>query len=215
MMKTDQKTDYDALNDEALAGLAESGDREAERRLIERTTPTIKRLARRYFLLGGETADLVQEGLIGLYSAIRDFRPERGASFRSFAEVCIGNRIRAAIKRSACKKHGPLNGYISLDMPLGDGAGESETLADRLEGGAGENPEALAIWREDERSLVKALREKLTEFEKTALALYLNGCSYKEIGEKTGRTAKAADNAMQRVKKKVAALVKQRETDED
>lgn len=207
MTDNGSKLNYEAMSDEALSALSKHGDKEAERLLIVRFMPLVRLKARPYFLIGADNADLVQEGSIGLFSAIRDFDNQRGVSFRSYAEVCIQNNIIAAVKRSTRKKHIPLNSYISLDKPFSEDDEDSATLADRL-GAAAESPEELAINREAEQQLMRIISEKLTDFEKQVLALFLDGNSYKRIGELTGRTAKAADNALQRVKKKVAAMVK-------
>ncbi|MBR4435347.1 MAG: sigma-70 family RNA polymerase sigma factor [Clostridia bacterium] len=207
MTDNGSKPNYDAMSDEALAALAKNGDGEAERVLIERFMPAVKRKAREFFILGGDNADLVQEGSIGLYNAMRDFNCERGARFRGYAEVCIANRIKAAIAHASRNKHIPLNTSLSLDMPLGDEGDASETLVDRLEAAASESPDEVLIWRERERTLVSGIREKLTEFEKRVLSLYLDGNSYRQIALKTARTVKAVDNAIQRIKKKVRSIV--------
>ena len=202
--------DYRAMSDEALCALSQRGDKEAERHLIESFMSLVKLKARPYFLLGADRADLLQEGSIGLFSAIRDYDSSRGAGFRSYAEVCILNNIIAAVKRSTRKKHFPLNSYISLDRPISEEDEDSATLADML-GAAVESPEDIAIRTEAEQRLVRIISEKLTDFEKQVLSLFMEGKSYKQIGEETGRTAKAADNALQRVKKKVTALMKDEE----
>ena len=201
------------MSDEALSALAKNGDKDAERLLVLRFMPLVRLKTRPYFLIGADDSDLVQEGSIGLFGAIRDYDNGRGASFRSYAEVCIVNNIIAAVKRSTRKKHIPLNSYVSLDKPLSEDDEDSATLADRL-GADTKSPEELFINREAEQQLMKRISEKLTDFEKQVLALFLEGRTYKQMGEITGRTAKAADNALQRVKKKVAAILKD-ESDED
>lgn len=206
-----KKPNNEAPGDEELVALAKNGDAEAERAIIERFMPAIRRKAREFFILGGENADLVQEGSIGLYNAMRDYNGERGASFHAYAEVCITNRIKAAITRASRNKHSPLNTSISLDMPLGDEGDASETLVDRLKAASSESPDEVLIWRERERTLVSGIREKLTEFEKQVLSLYLDGYSYGQIAAKTGRTVKAADNAIQRIKKKVRSIIETQE----
>lgn len=207
------KPNYEAMSDEALSALAKHGDKDAERLLIVRFMPLVRLKTRPYFLIGADNADLVQEGAIGLFGAIRDFDNQRGVSFRSYAEVCIQNNIIAAVKRSTRKKHIPLNSYISLDKPFSEDDEDSATLADRL-GADSKSPEELFINREEEHLLIKRISEKLTDFEKEVLSLFLDGKTYNQIGEMTGRGAKAADNALQRVKKKAAAILKE-ENDEE
>ena len=207
------KPNYEAMSDEALSALAKHGDKDAERLLIVRFMPLVRLKTRPYFLIGADNADLVQEGAIGLFGAIRDFDNQRGVSFRSYAEVCIQNNIIAAVKRSTRKKHIPLNSYISLDKPFSEDDEDSATLADRL-GADSKSPEELFINREEEHLLIKRISEKLTDFEKQVLSLFLDGKTYNQIGEMTGRGAKAADNALQRVKKKAAAILKE-ENDEE
>lgn len=207
------KPNYEAMSDEALSALAKHGDKDAERLLIVRFMPLVRLKTRPYFLIGADNADLVQEGAIGLFGAIRDFDNQRGVSFRSYAEVCIQNNIIAAVKRSTRKKHIPLNSYISLDKPFSEDDEDSATLADRL-GADSKSPEELFINREEEHLLIKRISEKLTDFEKQVLSLFLDGKTYNQIGEMTGRGAKAADNALQRVKKKAAAILKEEHEEE-
>ena len=213
MTDNGSKPNYEAMSDEALSALAKHGDKDAERLLIVRFMPLVRLKTRPYFLIGADNADLVQEGAIGLFGAIRDFDNQRGVSFRSYAEVCIQNNIIAAVKRSTRKKHIPLNSYISLDKPFSEEDEDSATLADRL-GADSKSPEELFINREEEQLLIKRISEKLTDFEKEVLSLFLDGKTYNQIGEMTGRGAKAADNALQRVKKKAAAILKE-ENDEE
>lgn len=213
MTDNGSKPNYEAMSDEALSALAKHGDKDAERLLIVRFMPLVRLKTRPYFLIGADNADLVQEGAIGLFGAIRDFDNQRGVSFRSYAEVCIQNNIIAAVKRSTRKKHIPLNSYISLDKPFSEEDEDSATLADRL-GADSKSPEELFINREEEHLLIKRISEKLTDFEKEVLSLFLDGKTYNQIGEMTGRGAKAADNALQRVKKKAAAILKE-ENDEE
>ena len=213
MTDNGSKPNYEAMSDEALSALAKHGDKDAERLLIVRFMPLVRLKTRPYFLIGADNADLVQEGAIGLFGAIRDFDNQRGTSFRSYAEVCIVNNIIAAVKRSTRKKHIPLNSYISLDKPFSEDDEDSATLADRL-GADAKSPEELFINREAEQRLMNSISEKLTDFEKQVLSLFLDGKTYKQIGEITGRGAKAADNALQRVKKKVAAILKEEHDEE-
>lgn len=201
------QTNYAGIEDEALALLAQKGDEDAERQLVERFMPLVRLKSRPYFLIGADSADLVQEGAIGLCGAIRDYDPERNVGFRAYAEVCIANNVLAAVKRATRKKHLPLNSSISLDKPLGEDEESSETLADRLNSPGEGNPEELAIKHESELDFTKRLEARLTELESQVLTRFLNGKSYQQIGDELGRSPKAADNALQRVKKKVAALL--------
>ena len=207
MAEPNREPNYTVMTDEALASVAQTGDSEAERQLVMRFMPLVRLKSRPYFLIGAEEADLVQEGAIGLCSAIRDFDGGRNVSFRAYAEVCITNNVLAAIKRASRKKHMPLNTSISLDKPIDENGEGSETLADRLNAAAAGNPEELAIRREEELHVAHMLEEKLTELELRVLNLFLGGMSYKQIAETLGRSPKAADNALQRVKKKVAELL--------
>ena len=198
---------YAEMTDEALACAAGNGDKEAERQLVIRFMPLVRLKSRPYFLIGADSADLVQEGAIGLCSAIRDFKSEKNVSFRSYAEVCITNNVIAAIKRASRKKHLPLNNSISLDKPIGTDEENKETLGDRLNAASEGNPEEIAIKHEEELRVARLLEGKLTELEQQVLTLFLDGMSYKSIAEALGRSPKAADNALQRVKKKVATLL--------
>lgn len=207
MPKLTAEPNYAEMNDEALAAAAKEGDREAERSLVIRFMPLVRLKSRPYFLIGADSADLVQEGAIGLCSAIRDFDPERNVSFRAYAEVCITNNVLAAIKRASRKKHLPLNNSISLDKPIGTDEENKETLADRLNAASEGNPEEIAIKHEEELRVAKLLECRLTELEQQVLTMFLDGSSYRQIAEALGRSPKAADNALQRVKKKVAALL--------
>ena len=200
---------YKDLADEQLALLSRGGDEEAERLLVLRMMPLVKKRIRPYFLIGADEEDLLQEGSIGLCSAIRDFDPERSVSFRAYADVCITNNIFAAIKRAARKKHIPLNTSVSLDKALDDNDEGAETFGSRLNASHDANPEELAIRRETEISFERRLLARLTELENSALTLFLDGKSYKQIAEELGKSPKAVDNALQRIKKKVAALLKE------
>ncbi len=207
MTKLPPEPNYADMNDEALVSFARNGDKEAERQLVIRFMPLVRLKSRPYFLIGADSSDLIQEGAIGLCGAIRDFDPERSVSFRSYAEVCITNNVLAAIKRASRKKHLPLNTSISLDKPIGTDEEKQETLADRINAHSVGNPEEIALRHESELRLTKIMEEQLTELETNVLTLFLNGRSYKQIADELGRSPKAVDNALQRVKKKVAALL--------
>jgi RNA polymerase sporulation-specific sigma factor len=157
-----------------------------------------------YFLIGGDGDDLVQEGLVGLYKAIRDFRTDRESSFRNFAELCITRQIITAVKTATRNKHTPLNGYVSFSStPAG---GDSEPTLDEVLPGPGTNdPASQVISSEELRSLVDCLSTVLSELESRVLSLYLDGHSYAAIAEKLDCDGKTVDNALQRVKRKVGA----------
>jgi RNA polymerase sporulation-specific sigma factor len=164
-----------------------------------------------YFLLGGDSDDLIQEGMVGLYKAIRDYRTDRESSFRNFAELCIQRQIITAVKTASRNKHSPLNQYVSFAQTPA-AAGESETtLEEILPGPISDDPSDRVIATEELRSLVSCLSSVLSELESRVLSLYLDGCSYELIGEKLECDTKTVDNALQRVKRKVAAHISERE----
>ncbi len=189
-------------SDEALCALAATGDRLAEERLAERYSRLVRICARPYFLAGGDSEDLIQEGMIGLLAAIRGFSAEKEASFRTYAETCIRNRLRSAVRAAARDKHSPLNHSISLGDPLFDGS--SEPYAYSAAGQRLDDPEDVLIGREERESRVSALRDKLSCFEKTVLDLYLSGLSYGQIARRMDRPLKSVDNAVQRIRRKAA-----------
>ena len=172
-------------------------------KIIERYRGFVRLKASSYFLAGGEIEDLVQEGLIGLFKAVRDYRPEREASFRSFAELCVTRQIITAIKTATRFKHAPLNTYVSFSHSRA-GSGEQEaTLAEVLAGDPVSDPMTQAISTEELRSLLDCLGSALSDLEHKVLGMYLEGRSYEEIAERQGCTPKTVDNALQRVKRKV------------
>lgn len=188
--------------DEALCSLAAMGSRLAEEHLVERYSRLVRVCARPYFLAGGDSEDLIQEGLIGLLSAIRGFDERKEANFRTFAEVCIRNRLCSAVKAAARDKHTPLNHSVSLGTLLFDG--DSESYPYGTEYRRAENPEDVVIDREERQLKLKTLRGKLSSFERTVLDLYLEGLSYVEIAAEIGKPIKSVDNAVQRIRRKVA-----------
>jgi RNA polymerase sigma-H factor len=197
------------LEDLQLALRARNGDGTALDSLIRRYTGFVRLKASSYFLAGGEAEDLIQEGLIGLYKAVRDFRPDKETSFRSFAELCVTRQIITAIKTATRYKHGPLNAYVSFSQtPAGqDGDGEV-TLGDALPGPGIDDPSVCVISTEELQSLVFCLGTGLSKLEAEALRMYLEGSSYEEMAAELGCDTKTIDNALQRVKRKV--LVHQR-----
>ncbi|WP_088006736.1 RNA polymerase sporulation sigma factor SigH [Indiicoccus explosivorum] len=190
------------FTDEELVGLVHSGDTEALDFLITKFRPIVRMKARSYFLIGADREDIIQEGMIGLYKGIRDYRGDKLSSFRAFAELCIVRQIITAIKTATRQKHIPLNSYVSLDKPIYDEESD-RTLLDVLAGGILEDPEELMINREEFSYIEEKMEEVLSSLEREVLSLYLEGETYQEISEKLNRHVKSIDNALQRVKRKL------------
>jgi RNA polymerase sporulation-specific sigma factor len=200
------------LEDLQLVLRARNGDGSALDVLIRRYTGFVRLKASSYFLAGGDSEDLIQEGLIGLYKAVRDFRADKETSFRSFAELCVTRQIITAIKTATRFKHAPLNTYVSFShTPAGQDADSECTLGDALPGPAVDEPSVCVISTEELQSLVFTLGTGLSQLESEALRLYLEGSSYEEMAEELGCDTKTIDNALQRVKRKVLAHQKTRE----
>jgi RNA polymerase sporulation-specific sigma factor len=192
------------LEDLQLVLKARNGDGEALDALIRRYTGFVRLKASSYFLAGGDSEDLIQEGLIGLYKAVRDFRPDKETSFRSFAELCVTRQIITAIKTATRFKHTPLNTYVSFSNTPAGQEGESDcTLGDALPGPSVDEPSICVISTEELQSLVFCLGTGLSQLEADALRLYLEGSSYEEMAERLDCDTKTIDNALQRVKRKV------------
>jgi RNA polymerase sporulation-specific sigma factor len=201
--RTPQERSRRELEDLQLVLRARNDDGAALDALIRRYTGFVRLKASSYFLAGGESDDLIQEGLIGLYKAVRDFRPDKETSFRSFAELCITRQIITAIKTATRYKHAPLNTYVSFSQtPAGQDDGEC-TLGDALPGPGVNDPAVCVISTEELQSLVFCLGTGLSSLEADALKLYLEGNSYDEMAEQLGCDTKTIDNALQRVKRKV------------
>jgi RNA polymerase sporulation-specific sigma factor len=191
------------VEDGYLIALAKQGDPTAYDRIVRRYYGFVRLKASSYFLIGGDADDLIQEGLVGLYKAVRDFRTDRESSFRNFAELCITRQIITAVKTSTRNKHTPLNQYVSFSStPSGAGEGEP-TLDEVLPGPTVHDPVHQVISSEELNALVGCLSTDLSELESRVLALYLDGRSYEEIGGLIEQDTKAVDNALQRVKRKV------------
>ena len=192
------------LEDLQLVLRARNGDNAALDGLIRRYTGFVRLKASSYFLAGGDSEDLVQEGLIGLYKAVRDFRSDKETSFRSFAELCVTRQIITAIKTATRYKHAPLNTYISFShTPAGQESDGDCTLGDALPGPGVDDPAICVISTEELQSLVFALGTGLSHLEAEALRLYLDGLSYEDMAEELGCDTKTIDNALQRVKRKI------------
>ncbi len=193
---------YQEMADEDVVALCRTGDTVAVEYLLNKYKNFVRSKARSYFLIGADHEDIVQEGMIGLYKAIRDFRPEKLSSFRAFAELCITRQIITAIKTATRQKHIPLNSYVSLNKPLYDEESD-RTLLDVCAEGHSANPEELLISQEDLRGIHQKIDEVLSGLEQEVLAAYLDGKSYQEIADMLGRHVKSIDNALQRVKRKL------------
>ena len=192
------------LEDLQLVLKARNGSTVALDSLIRRYTPFVRLKASSYFLVGGANDDLIQEGLIGLYKAVRDFRPDKETSFRSFAELCVTRQIITAIKTATRFKHSPLNTYVSFShTPAGQDPDGDCTLGDALPGSHVHDPAVSVISSEELQSLVGCLGTTLSPLESDALRLYLEGCSYEAMAAELGCDTKTIDNALQRVKRKI------------
>src|SRR5205809_246840 len=209
--RTAQKAQRE-LEDLQLVLRARNGDSVAMDALMRRYTGFVRLKASSYFLAGGDSEDLIQEGLVGLYKAVRDFRPDKETSFRSFAELCVTRQIITAIKTATRFKHAPLNQYVSFShTPAGQDAEGECTLGDALPGPAVQEPPVMVISTEELQSLVFSLGSGLSSLEADALRLYLEGASYEDMAEELGCDTKTIDNALQRVKRKIITHQKGRE----
>ena len=193
---------FRALTDEEVVQLCRQGDSLAEEYLLNKYKNFVRSRARSYFLIGADHEDIVQEGMIGLYKAIRDFKPEKLSSFRAFAELCITRQIITAIKTATRQKHIPLNSYISLNRPIYDEESDRILLDIIIEGSTG-NPEEMIINQENVGTIHQKMNEVLSGLEQEVLSAYLDGKSYQEIAELLNRPVKSIDNALQRVKRKL------------
>ncbi|WP_234447865.1 RNA polymerase sporulation sigma factor SigH [Viridibacillus soli] len=193
---------YEQYTDEELVGMIHSGDSEGLDFLITKYKSFVRMKVKSYFLIGADKEDIVQEGMIGLYKAIRDFKGDKLSSFKAFAELCITRQIITAIKTATRQKHIPLNSYISLDKPIFDEESQ-RTLMDVLTGSVVDDPEELIIHREEFSYMEEKIGEILSDLERQVLALYLDGQSYHEISAELNRHVKSIDNALQRVKRKL------------
>src|SRR5688500_1166670 len=193
------------VDDGYLIALAKQGDPTAYDRIVRRYYGFVRLKASSYFLAGGDSDDLIQEGLVGLYKAVRDFRTDRESSFRNFAELCITRQIITAVKTASRNKHAPLNQCVSFAQTPAAPAASDTTLQDLLPGSITHDLVNQVIATGEPRSLVSCLSRVLAELESRVLSLYLDGYSYATIGERLECDTKTVDNALQRVKRKVAA----------
>jgi len=197
-------------DDETLVALAKAGSQEACGRLIQRYRQFIRMKALSYFIAGGDSEDLVQEGYIGIYKAIRDYQTERAASFRSFAELCVTRQIITAIKTASRQKHSPLNNYVSFSISPSGSDNDGWTLADMIPSGRTSDPVEQVISSEEILSLTDCLVRLLSPLESQVLRHYLEGLSYEAISELISHDTKTVDNALQRIKRKVLAHLESR-----
>lgn len=199
--------DYSNYSDEEIIEMITGGDNQAMDYLFSRYKPLVEKKARSYFINGGSRDDLTQEGMIGLFKAIRDFEADKNIAFFPFADLCITRQIITAVKRSARKKHGPLNNYISLNKPAFEEEESDEDLMDYVPSNRIEDPEDLIIGQEETNRIKVELLGKLSQLEKQVLQLHLSGINYKEVAEILDRPVKSIDNALQRIKKKTEEVV--------
>ena len=192
------------VEDGYLIALAKQGQADAYDQIVRRYYGFVRLKASSYFLAGGDADDLIQEGLVGLYKAVRDYRTDRESSFRNFAELCITRQIITSVKTATRNKHSPLNQYVSFSSTPAGSTGDSEpTLDEMLPGSTVHDPVNQVISSEELRALVACISTALSELESRVLALYLDGHSYEEVGRRLSCDCKTVDNALQRVKRKV------------
>ncbi len=201
---------YENMMDETIVEAARQGNVSAQEYLINKYKNFVRAKARSYFLIGADREDIIQEGMIGLYKAIRDFRHDKLASFRAFAELCITRQIITAIKTATRQKHIPLNSYVSLNKPIYDEESD-RTLLDIISGNKVTDPEELVISREEFVDIEHKMGEFLSDLEWKVLMFYLDGRSYQEIARDLRRHVKSIDNALQRVKRKLERYLEKRE----
>ena len=205
---------YKIAKDEELVLMAQNGDDAAQEYLLDKYKSLVRAKSRAYFLIGADSEDIIQEGMIGLYKAVRDYNEEKNASFRSFAELCVNRQMITAIKAATRQKHQPLNSYVSLNKPVYEEESE-QTYMDFLQSSSSSllNPEALLIGQENKTFLEDQMVKNLSSFETKVLVLYLQGRSYFEIAHVLDKPEKSIDNALQRVKKKLEKFLEEKNLD--
>lgn len=191
---------YQNLRDEELIEQLRLGDSKIMDFILDKYKPLVRKKANTMYLIGGDTDDLIQEGMIGLFKAIRDYNAEKESSFYHFAELCISRQIYTVVEASNRKKHAPLNSYVSLYSGTND---DGVVLADALTAGATEDPEQMMIDQENLALFLERLKERLSKMERQVLDFYLAGLNYQQIAEEMEKSPKAIDNALQRIKSKV------------
>ena len=201
--------DFEGMADEQIVKLAQDADGAALEYLLNKYKNFVRTKARNYFLIGADHEDIVQEGMIGLYKAIRDYRAEKLSSFRAFAELCVTRQIITAIKTATRQKHIPLNSYISLNKPIYE-EDSDRTLLDVMTEEGMSNPEEMIIDREDLSVIEGKIGQMLSDLEKDVLVRYMEGKSYVEIADEMGRHVKSIDNALQRIKRKLLKYLEEK-----
>ena len=200
---------FETLTDEEIIRRVRGGEKEGTDYLLEKYKNLVRKKARALYLIGGDNDDLIQEGMIGLYKAIRDYDVEKETVFRSFARVCIDRQLYNAVKGANRLKNSPLNTYISLDIPVearGNEENGAATLGEMLEWVGVSNPEDILIDRERVGKIEQYIRQNLSEFEQKVVNLYVDGMNYQQIAKELEKTPKSIDNALQRIKKKLMAF---------
>lgn len=197
----EEKTCLNELTDEELVLRSQQGDENSKDILYHRYKNFVRAKTRPYFLIGADREDILQEGMIGLFKAIRDYSPAFSTCFRDFASMCINRHVLTAIKMASSSKHIPLNSYVSLYTPVSDGDADVR-LIDTLEGYGSVSPEDMAENSETMESFIENAKKRLTGLEYRVMELFLSGMSYKEIAEELGQGTKTIDNALQRIRKK-------------
>ena len=210
-LQRQEYSNYNQMSDDEIVNQAQQGNDLAVEYLIRKYKNFVKAKASSYFLVGGDREDIIQEGMLGLYKAIRDYEVQKLASFRGFAELCITRQIITAIKTATRQKHQPLNSYVSLNKPIFSEHSD-RTLLDVLEGSELSNPEELVVTHESYNVLEKNIKRMLSELELAVLKEYLTGKSYQEIANALGRHVKSIDNALQRIKKKLTKFLEENDT---
>jgi RNA polymerase sporulation-specific sigma factor len=210
-LRGDRWRSVDGRSDDDLVQASRNGDDEALSVLLTKYRAFARVKARSYFLVGADREDIVQEGMIGLYKAIRDFNPDMQSSFRAFAELCVTRQIITAIKTATRHKHGPLNNYVSFNRPVGSDDDGERVLGDVIPTVAITDPADLVISAERIRALQTHFDQVLSDLETEVLRLYVEGKSYQEIAERLQRHVKSIDNALQRIKKKLEGHLRARE----
>jgi len=199
---------YEDYSDEELIELYKEGNEIAIDFLFNKYKNLVRKKAKAMFIVGGDNDDLIQEGMIGLYKAIRDYDESKDASFRTFSSMCINRQMCTAVTTSNRKKHSPLNEYISLDMPVqSEKAEESTRLSDMLYSTFEQNPEELFIDKESTDFIESKIGNVLSSYERQVLLLQMEGLDYVKIADKLGKTAKSVDNALQRIRNKLSEIV--------
>lgn len=198
-----EKKDYKEYSDELLVRMARDGDEKAENFLLKKYKDFVRSKARAYFLVGGDSDDLIQEGMIGLYNAIGHYDESMASSFMTYAAICINNKLISAVSADGRQKNAPLNGYVSIYSSITDETGEEASLSDVLPDTENINPEAIILNEEQEKLTINRLFGKLSALEKEILSYYMEGMSYSEIAKIIGKTEKSVDNAIQRIRLKM------------